>query len=109
MARATRRAGGVSHRFLAANRGLTPPARLLLLLVLVITGCRRPAPAPPPPDPWFEDFTDRLNLRFTHDAGPLDGRYFLPQIVGSGGAFLDFDGDGRLDVYLVHNGRPQGK
>jgi hypothetical protein len=79
----------------------------LSVIALTITSCRRPAP--PPPDPWFEDVTDRLHLRFTHDAGPLDGRYFLPQIVGSGGAFLDFDGDGRLDIYLVHNGGPQGK
>jgi hypothetical protein len=28
-------------------------------------------------------------------------RYFMPDIMGPGGAFLDFDGDGQLDILLV--------
>ena len=31
----------------------------------------------------------------------------MPQIIGSGAALFDFDGDGRLDIYLLHNGGPQ--
>ena len=54
---------------------------------------------------WFEDVTDKVGLNFVHDAGPT-GSYFLPQSMGSGAAFLDFDGDGRLDVYLIQNGGP---
>jgi hypothetical protein len=80
----------------------------LVLLALPLTGCRRADPAPPEP-PWFEDVTEAAKLDFVHDAGPLDGKYFLPQIVGSGCALFDMDGDGRLDVYLVHNGGPKGK
>ncbi|MGI8605389.1 MAG: CRTAC1 family protein [Verrucomicrobiales bacterium] len=64
------------------------------------------ASAPPSPA-WFEDATSGSGLHFTHDAGPLDGRYFFPQIIGSGCALLDFDGDGRLDVYFVQNAGPQ--
>jgi hypothetical protein len=30
----------------------------------------------------------------------------MPQIMGSGVALLDFDNDGRLDVYLINNGGP---
>jgi len=52
------------------------------------------------------DVTDRVGLHFQHDAGTT-GDYFMPQIMGSGGAVLDFDNDGRLDVYLVHNAGPQ--
>jgi hypothetical protein len=54
---------------------------------------------------WFEDITDQVGLVFTHDAGPT-GSYFLPQIIGSGAALFDFDGDGRLDLYLLQNGGP---
>jgi len=52
---------------------------------------------------WFEDATDALGLDFVHDAG-TPGEYFMPEVVGSGAAFLDFDADGRLDIYLLQNG-----
>jgi hypothetical protein len=54
---------------------------------------------------WFKDVTEESGLNFVHDAGPV-GSYFMPQIMGSGAAFLDFDNDGRLDIYLVQNGGP---
>jgi enediyne biosynthesis protein E4 len=70
--------------------------------------------SPPRPDegpagpPWFEDVTEASGLRFVHDAGPIDGQYFMPQLMGSGAALFDFDGDGILDAYLLHNGGPGG-
>jgi hypothetical protein len=91
--------------------------RLLRVLPLLaglffLAGCRKPAEpvnGGPVQPPWFEDATDEVGLRFTHDPGPIDGRYFLPQIIGSGAALFDFDGDGRLDLYLIHNGGPKGR
>ena len=59
--------------------------------------------------PWFEDVTAKVGLNFTHDCGPIGPPFFLPQITGSGGAAFDFDGDGRIDLYLIHNGGPKGK
>src|ERR1700722_8072296 len=56
---------------------------------------------------WFEDVTEKLGIHFIHDAGPV-GTYFMPQQVGSGAALFDFDGDGRLDIYLLQNGGAQG-
>src|SRR5262249_8973037 len=99
--------------------GLRPPGRALLgglawlaMLLVALAGCR-PGPSPPPaPAPagpvWFEDVSASLGLDFHHDAGPGED-YRLPLIMGSGGAFLDANGDGLLDVYLVHNGGPKGK
>ena len=56
---------------------------------------------------WFEDVTDKVGLDFVHDPGLIDGAYFMPQIVGSGAALFDFDGDGRLDIYLLQNAGPK--
>src|SRR5213594_1277032 len=50
---------------------------------------------------WFEDFTARSGIAFTHQV-ETSGNYLFSESMGSGGAFLDFDNDGRLDVYLIH-------
>jgi hypothetical protein len=42
-------------------------------------------------------------LDFTHINGASDEKFF-PEIIGSGGLFLDFDNDGWLDVFLVDGG-----
>lgn len=55
------------------------------------------------------DVTNEKSLNFIHDPGPSEeGAYFMPRVMGSGGAVLDIDGDGRLDLYLIQNGGPQG-
>jgi hypothetical protein len=67
----------------------------------------RPEKAPAGP-PWFVDVTEEKGLRFVHDAGRF-AEYDMPLIMGSGAALFDFDGDGRLDVYLLNNGGPRGR
>ena len=86
-------------------------AGLCLALVFGCTGAKVvPPEADVPKGPaWFEDVTERVGLRFVHDPGPLDGTYFMPQIMGSGCAFIDLEGDGRLAIYLIHNGGPKGR
>ena len=54
---------------------------------------------------WFEDITAQSGLDFKHDAGAT-GSWFMPESIGSGGALLDFDNDGRLDIYLIHSAGP---
>src|SRR5690242_7348670 len=82
-----------------------------LLPAALSLGCHREAAetaetAPTIDDPvWFRDDTDKVGLTFQHEAGPI-GRYFMPQIMGSGAALLDFDNDGRFDLYFIQNARP---
>jgi len=51
----------------------------------------------------FVDVTDKAGIRFVHNSGRA-GKKLLPETLGAGGAFLDADGDGWLDILLV-NGR----
>ena len=53
--------------------------------------------------PWFEDEAAERGIDFLHVSGYRD-RFLLPEIVGSGAALADLDGDGDLDAYLVQSG-----
>src|SRR5262245_57311932 len=98
---------GVSPRRLRLLGGAVVLAGLVAL-----AACRGGNPTPtdaddPDPGPtWFEDVTDKVGLDFTHDPGP-GGQYFFPEIMGSGAALFDFDGDGRLDILLLQNAGPK--
>lgn len=53
---------------------------------------------------FFADVTEVAGLsEFRHDNGSFGTKWF-PEIMGSGGGFLDYDGDGWLDVLLVGGG-----
>jgi hypothetical protein len=49
----------------------------------------------------FADGTARAGIRFRHNSGAF-GKKYLPETMGSGCAFLDYDGDGWLDAFLVN-------
>ena len=55
----------------------------------------------------FRDVTEAAGIDFTHVHGGT-GRKYLPEIMGSGGAIFDYDGDGWMDVYLVQAGAIPG-
>jgi enediyne biosynthesis protein E4 len=47
------------------------------------------------------EVTTQAGLRFHHNSGAFGGKY-LPETLGSGCAFLDYDGDGWQDILLVN-------
>ncbi len=49
----------------------------------------------------FTDITEQVNLSFVHEAA-VDSTYYMPESIGSGGGFLDYDDDGDLDIYLLN-------
>lgn len=51
----------------------------------------------------FPDVSKELGLIFQHEPG-VDTTYFMPEYVGPGSAFLDYDNDGDLDIYLINSG-----
>ena len=53
--------------------------------------------------PTFRDVARSVGLDFVHINGASEQR-LLPEILGPGGLFLDFDNDGWLDVFLVDGG-----
>src|SRR5687768_16770530 len=82
-----------------------------VLLGVLLTACEPSAEVRPDISPrelraeWFLDATAEVGLEFRHDPGAV-GSYFFPQIMGSGVALFDSDGDGLLDIYLLHNAGP---
>ena len=59
------------------------------------------------PAPAFVERASEAGLDFVHRNGAL-GEYNYPELLVGGGALLDFDDDGLLDVYLVQSGPVPG-
>jgi hypothetical protein len=53
--------------------------------------------------PHFEDVTAAAGIDFRHVNG-ASADHHLQEIMGSGGVFLDYDGDGWIDIFLVDGG-----
>lgn len=60
-----------------------------------------PAPARGGPGFRLTDVTTRAGIHFLHNSGAFGGKY-LPETMGSGCAFLDYDSDGWQDILLIN-------
>jgi enediyne biosynthesis protein E4 len=93
----------------------------LLPAMLAIFACNKPSPSteetppsstplrPTPGKPWFVDVTKSAGIDFVHydSATPM---HYIPEVMGSGVAWIDYDGDGWPDLFCVQVGplRPDG-
>jgi len=71
---------------------------LLEVLLLTQTGIRA---APETAQIQFRDVTQQAGIRFVHNNGAF-GKKFLPETMGPGVAFIDYDNDGWPDIFLVN-------
>ena len=78
------------------------PGRLTRRQLLALATFR--AAAGGVPRPLFEQvFPQSSGISWVHENGMSPHRY-LPETLGPGCAFLDFDNDGWMDIYLVNSG-----
>ncbi len=76
--------------------------------LLLLSRAPLPADVREGPQPTFVDIAQSAGLRWPIAAINKGPRY-LVETMGGGGGFLDYDGDGLLDVYLVaYTELPQG-
>src|SRR5439155_6930937 len=91
---------------------------LAVSLAAALAGCAGSKPvvpepvtvlAPTPGVPWFADVTTAAGIDFSHfdSATPL---HAIPETMGSGIAWIDYDNDGWPDLFCVQSGplRPAG-
>ena len=62
--------------------------------------------------PQFTDITQAAGIDFIHNTGAF-GQKYLPETMGAGCAFIDYNSDGWQDILLVNGkdweGNPTGK
>src|SRR5215470_17062530 len=104
--------GCPGRRARAAGEGrVRLPGTLAVLALAMLAFDQMAAPAasawlkeaapPEAPALTFEDITLRAGIRFTHTTGAF-GKKYLPETMGPGVAFIDYDKDGWPDIFLVN-------
>ena len=71
----------------------------LLLTCLMLVSCVV-IPAVAETTLHFTDQTQQAGIHFKHTNGASEQKY-LPETMGAGGLFFDYNNDGYLDIYLV--------
>ncbi len=66
-----------------------------------------PRKLPETPALRFADITANSGVDFMHQNGATGVKYAM-ELIGPGGALIDYDGDGDLDLYLINGSRLPG-
>src|SRR5262245_1992881 len=103
------------RRLLWLAGAVTP---LLAAAALVIVACTKPnstggtdvgdsgppVPVVPPGPAMFEDKTEGSGIKFVYRNGEESRHMAILESLGGGGAVFDFDGDGRMDIFIAGGG-----
>ena len=95
------------------NKRMTVQRATTLTLLLVLSGCKpNEVVAPPtkvetlelkaPVGVTLEEVTKAAGIDFKHVSGASDKKW-LPETMGSGLAWIDYDGDGLQDLFFVNS------
>ena len=74
---------------------------LVLALAVVLVGQTGIGATPETSTVQFRDVTQQAGIHFVHNHGAF-GKKFLPETMGPGVAFIDYDNDGWPDIFLVN-------
>lgn len=111
------------HHFLHMMRGCSLFfLSFCSLTILGLTGCSAPNSQTPTPQnqittqpqvspgaassALFEDVAARAGLKYRHQVSDTKRLYFV-ELTAPGCAFIDYDNDGHLDIFLVQSGSSQ--
>ncbi|GGA65416.1 RNA-binding protein [Edaphobacter acidisoli] len=67
-----------------------------------IASAQTPVDVRPSGPVTFTDITEQAGIRFRHNSGAF-GKKYLPETMGSGVCFIDYDKDGYQDILLVNS------
>ena len=70
--------------------------------LLAVSGLILVAASWPGAEVHFTDITQSAGIKFRHNSG-REGRKYLPETLGSGAAFIDYDNDGWPDILLINS------
>jgi hypothetical protein len=76
-------------------------AIFVFVLAVFLAGQSGAGAAPETSAVQFRDVTQHAGIRFAHNNGAF-GKKFLPETMGPGVAFIDYDNDGWPDIFLVN-------
>ena len=76
---------------------------LLLAVIVVLAVTAKDYPQDASSAVTFTDVTKQAGITWVHDNAISPERY-LPETVGAGCVFFDYDNDGWMDIYLVNSG-----
>ena len=80
-------------------------ALTLILIIPAAAGCADSTPPAVHSPRLFTEVASASGVNFVHHSGAA-GNFLLPEIMGGGAGFVDVDGDGYLDIYLVDSAGP---
>ena len=83
---------------------MAEPRRAIVVLLVAAAAGMQPIATSSAPGVQFADVTRAVGIDFTHENAATTNKYLI-ETMGGGVALLDYDNDGRLDVFFTNGAR----